>query len=202
MLSDSGVILLAAGSGLRFGSNKLLVDFNGHPLCYYSMNVIKNTGLPAIVIYEDESVADIARSLGLNCLKASPDFKGQGVSISIGAKYFNLKRSVMIVVADQPFIKAQTLIDLNNRYKEIPTDKILTCHVSGRRCPPLIFGRNYFKDLKAISGDIGARDVLFRHPESIEIFELTDDTEAIDIDTKEQFTDLVNQMVFPDKRNN
>ncbi len=203
MLKDSGVVLLAAGDGLRFGDeNKLLADFDGRPLCYYSMRAIKNSGLPCIVVYEDEGVADVARELGLKVLKVNTTQKGQGVSISLGCKYFWYRRSIMIMVSDMPFVKSKTLVDLNNLYKKSSSSKILTCHVSGRRCPPLVFGRKYFKDLFNVSGDIGARDVLFRHPDSIELFELSDDLEATDVDTKEQFKDLVDQRVFPDTHSN
>ncbi len=201
MFRDSGVILLAAGVGLRFGSNKLLAEVNNRPMCYYAMNTIKKSGLPAVVIYEDERVAEVARGLDLNCIKVPDGQKGQGVSISVGAKHFKLRRSVMIVVADQPFVKVETLKALNDKFRDLSSDKILTCHVSGRRCPPLMFGRRYYKDLTTLSGDIGARDVLFRHPESIELFELNDDAEVVDIDTEEQFKDLVNQRAFPDIRN-
>ncbi len=202
MFNDSGVILLAAGSGLRFGANKLLADFNGHPLAYYAMKVIKDSALPSVVIYEDEAVADLAHSIGLKAKKLPGPQKGQGLSIGYGARQFRFRRSMMIMVADMPFIKVNTLLELNERYKKSSTGKILTCHVSGRRCPPIVFGRRYFKDLMSISGDIGARDVLFRYPDSIELFELPDDIEAIDVDTAEQLKDLVDQRVFPDIRSN
>ncbi len=201
MINDSGIVLLAAGSGLRFGANKLLADFNGHPLAYYAMKVVKESALPSVVVYEDESVADLARSLGLKVKKMFGPDRGQGVSIGYGAKQFKFRRSMMIMVADMPFIKTSTLLALNDKFKKSSTKKILTCHVSGRRCPPIVFGRKYFKDLMSISGDIGARDVLFRYPDSIELFELPDDLEATDVDTLEQFTDLVDQRVFPDIQN-
>ncbi len=199
--SDSGIVLLAAGSGLRFGANKLLADFNGKPLCHYSMNAVKESGLPAVVVYEDEDVAEIARNHGLKVIKSPVGLKGQGVSIGCGTKHFKFKRSVMIAVADMPFIKVKTITELNERYKKLSTSKILTCHISGRRCPPIVFGRKYIKDLLSVSGDIGARDVLFRHPDSIELFELSSDEEAIDVDTYDQLKDLVDQRVFPDIHN-
>ncbi len=201
MFNDSGVVLLAAGKGLRFGTNKLLEDVGGKPLCYYAMSALKRSGLPGIVVYEHEGVRDIARELGLATTITSIQSLGQGSSIKTGSQKFWYRRSIMVMVADQPLIKPKTLTELNEHFKSTKSDKILTCHISGRRCAPIIFGRRFYKELFKLNGDIGARDILFRYPDCIELYELTDEQEALDIDTKEQLKDLRDQMVFPDTHN-
>ncbi len=201
MFNDSGVVLLAAGKGLRFGSNKLLEDVGGKPLCYYAMSALKQSGLPGVVVYENEAVRDVAHGLGLATVPTSRQSLGQGSSIRTGSHKFWYRRSIMVMVADQPLIKSKTLIELNERFKSTKKDKILTCHISGRRCAPIIFGNKFYKELFKLSGDIGARDILFRFPDCIELYELTDELEALDVDTKEQIKELKDQMVFPDTHN-
>ncbi len=202
MFKDSGIVLLAAGKGLRFGGNKLLEEVGGKPLCYYAMNSIKQSGLPALVVYEDEGVAKVAHELGLRTIPTPRHSPGQGASIRVGALKYWYRRSIMIMVADQPMINPKTLIDLNERFKNSSKDKILTCHISGRRCPPILFGSKFYKELFTLNGDIGGRDILFRYPDCIDLYELSDELEALDIDTKDQLKEWTDQMVFPDTQNN
>ncbi len=201
MFTNSGVVLLAAGRSLRFGNNKLLEELGGRPLCYYAMDALKQSGLPGLVVYEDERVKKIAHEIGLATTITPKHSPGQGSSIRAGSLKHWFRRSIMVMVADQPLIKPKTLIELNETFKEYKSDKILTCHISGRRCAPIILGRKYYKDLFSLNGDIGVRDILFRYPDCIELYELTDELEAMDIDTKEAFKELKDQMVFPDTQN-
>ncbi len=198
---DSGIVILAAGSSTRFGSDKLLYECNGLPLAYYIMHTVKKTGLPSVVIYQDEGVANIAMELGLRTIENKEAKHGQSASIRLGTSFFKFRRSIMFIPADQPFVEAHTIDTLNNLYKSFGVNKILSCHASGRRCSPVVFGRKYFKELSELKGDVGGRDVIFRHPDNLVIHELAGEFEPLDVDTQEELKVLIDRRAFPDIQN-
>ena len=63
---------------------------------------------------------------------------------------------------------------------------ILALSCGKRRGNPVIFSKEYLKELSELSGDVGGRQVMARHREDVRFLEVNDDRELQDIDTREQ----------------
>ena len=106
-------LLLAAGSGTRFGSNKLLAFWHGRPLVSHSIAAIAAlrdqgvvAGATAVVRAGDQPVTDLIRQAGLRVVvNARPDL-GLAHSLQLGlgslAALTPPPDGALIFLADQP----------------------------------------------------------------------------------------------------
>ena len=62
---------------------------------------------------------------------------------------------------------------------------------------PVLFGREVFDDLRAISGDEGGRSVIHRHPGDVILVEGGSDAVPLDVDTEEAWVRLCETWARP-----
>ena len=86
------------------------------------------------------------------------------------------------MVCDQPWLEKTTLVRLMSEFD----GGILALSFGERRGNPVIFSREYLKELSELSGDIGGRQVMARHRENVRFLEVNDERELQDIDKREQ----------------
>jgi molybdenum cofactor cytidylyltransferase len=48
---------------------------------------------------------------------------------------------------------------------------------------PVLMAAKYFPEIMALEGDVGAREILARHPEDVTYIELDDPRSTLDVDT-------------------
>lgn len=68
-------------------------------------------------------------------------------------------RSVLVLLADQPGIGPADLELLIATWRRVPR-AIVTANAAGIRCPPAIFPRHVFPEMRGLRGDGGARTLL------------------------------------------
>jgi len=51
---------------------------------------------------------------------------------------------------------------------------------------PVLFGREYFQDLRALRGDIGAKSIVVQHGDKVQLLDLPEEA-TFDIDTPGDF---------------
>jgi molybdenum cofactor cytidylyltransferase len=120
----------------------------------------------------------------------NPDH-AQGMSTSIQAGLRSVPPgtdAVMIVLADQPFVKSQTLRLLSDEYRRTRALAIVPTY-NGSRGNPVIFDKSLFPEMMAIRGDIGCRDILRDHAEAVVKVPVDDRGVVIDIDTDKDLID-------------
>ncbi|WP_339444626.1 nucleotidyltransferase family protein [Pseudomonas hunanensis] len=157
-------LVLAAGSSVRFGSDKrrsLLAD--GRSLLVHSVEsacaVFDDV---RVVLREGERGVDLG--LPARCrVVSSPDFTlGMGHSLAAGSASLadSEAQAVAILLGDMPWVASATL-DLLAREASGSTI-VLPCH-AGRQGHPVLFGRDFWPALARLKGDEGARSVLKAH---------------------------------------
>ena len=111
-------------------------------------------------------------------------------SISICIEFFEKKNlnydGVLFVLGDQPAIETEYFLSIINTFNEHKT-KIIATNYDGKAGVPALFPKSFFKELKIIKGDKGAREILKNKPKSI-IFE-SFKTNLVDIDTRKDLID-------------
>ena len=94
--------------------------------------------------------------------------------------YFFNWNYVFIGLGDMPFVSKSTLVTLKNKIGE---DNIVVPTKDGRLGHPVGFPKTYFKELRTLSGDDGARQVLEKNKKSLTKMETEDVGIFRDIDT-------------------
>lgn len=165
------IIYLAAGSSRRFGSNKLLWEYEGRPLYRHGldrlieMSADRGDCTLTVVSRYDEILGYASAYPAIRTLY-SP-LSRLGVSFSIHAALhdiiFDDDDYFMFMVADQPHISRKTLDAID----DAAYSGCLTASASygDRRGNPVLFSAVLAGELFALSGDTGGRQVLRAHPE-------------------------------------
>ena len=89
----------------------------------------------------------------------------------------------MLFVADQPFLKKQTIEEFLTAF--FRTQKGIGCVAhEGKYGNPVIFHEKYVPELLELEGDQGGKRVLNRHLEDVFGFEVEEKKELTDIDRR------------------
>jgi CTP:molybdopterin cytidylyltransferase MocA len=186
-------ILLAAGSGSRFGGGKLLAPYRGRPLIGASLANLAEAPIEETVAV----VGDAAQRLRAVCepygvrVVENPDWR-QGQSASVRAGLLALGpevRAAVVLLADQPLVGPGVVGRLVAAFEEGAEVAVAT--YGGRRRNPVLFSRAVWPLLEAeLSGDEGARAVLRRHPDLATEVPCDGVGDPADVDTEEDLRSL------------
>ncbi len=152
-----GVLLLAAGEGRRFGSDKRRAQTrSGQTVLATSIAVIRDTGLPLRVCLRPGE-AQLAQQSGLQpeemiaCERARC---GMGSTLAEGVAQLPAWQGVLVALADMPAIQPST-------YREVAAavarEIIVVPTWQARSGHPVGFGSDWFDRLANLRGDTGAR---------------------------------------------
>lgn len=183
-----GIVLLAAGVGKRFGGNKLTAQVRGK-LCICGLweNIEEmKTELPIVVVTGTPEIVSAAEAKGMIAIFNGQPELGISLSIRLGIEAVIQEDrkvdGILFMVCDQPWLEKTTLVRLMSEFD----GGILALSFGERRGNPVIFSREYLKELSELSGDIGGRQVMARHRENVRFLEVNDERELQDIDKREQ----------------
>ena len=182
-------ILLAAGQSKRFGDkNKLSEKIKGKPIINHILDtlfeIFDPSELIVIVGHEQNIIKNLIFNKDIKILENKDYRKGIGTSIALGMNNLNEDiDGVMIIPADMPYINSKDLINLEKKFMELNCVKVVMPEHNYRIGNPVILPRNYFKTLKSLKDDFGARS-LIRKKDIVTL--KTGFGTIFDIDTKEE----------------
>ncbi len=177
-----GAILLAAGSGTRFGGRKLVADFNG-PLVASAAHSARQADLPLITVIAPGEDA-VASSVGLPVTIVVAEDARSGLSRSLAAGLAAAPDEwhvVLILLGDMPCVRPSTLKLIADHAPR--TDSIVTVEYRGQRGNPVAWGRAYWPMLMALTGDRGGGALLQQFSERVTCLPVDDPGILIDVDT-------------------
>ena len=156
-------IVLAAGSGSRFGGPKQLAIYDGMPLAVRAVRIAEAVCGPRSLLvagHEWRAVVDACRPLQGFFINNTAYRGGMGGSIACGVKAVReAADAVLLMLADQPLVTVDHLRQLIAARGD-SSDCIAVTSFAGTEGPPVIFPRSCFADLGELQGDQGARVVL------------------------------------------
>ncbi|MEX2143224.1 MAG: selenium cofactor biosynthesis protein YqeC, partial [Anaerolineales bacterium] len=185
-------ILLAAGSSLRLGRPKQLLDWKGTPFVRQVAATALAAGLnPVVVVTGSEAEKVEAALTGLDVhIQRNPDW-AQGQSSSVKAGLAALPENAgaaLFLVVDQPQLPV-ALIEALCAEHAANLAPIVAPQVDGQRSNPVLFDRNTFADFITLQGDVGGRAIFSRHP--VVWLPWLDASIAIDVDKPEDYDRLL-----------
>jgi molybdenum cofactor cytidylyltransferase len=182
-------IVLAAGTSSRFGeANKLLVDWHGQSMVRTVVENALATELdPLIVVtgHEAETVQAALTGLDVQFVHNADFASGQAGSLKAGiAAVPDVCDGAMILLGDMPKVSPGDINQLLDAFAG--PSVIVVPQYRGKRGNPVIIGRGHFEQLRSISGDKGARDLLHGH--HVTVLDMACDAVLKDFDTAESLT--------------
>ena len=179
-------ILLAGGSGSRFGGGKLLAKLaDGTPVGLAAWRALK-TSLPdpiVVVRAGDRDLAALFEAAGARVVECADAAQGMSRSLVAGIEAAGSCGGWVIALGDMPFVRSDTISAVaaavaGGALIALPA-------IDGARGHPVGFASRLKPDLLEISGDEGARSVVRRHADQVRVIDTRDRGILQDIDTRD-----------------
>jgi molybdenum cofactor cytidylyltransferase len=187
-------IVLAAGEGRRFGSTKPLALLAGKPLVRYVIDALIGGGVARVVVVvpPDNSAFDTALH-GLegraSCVPNMRTRDGMGTSLLVGLAALDSRTdAVLIALADEPTIQPDVVRALIDSWRA-EGHAIVAPVYRGERGHPVLFDKSVFSELRTVSGDRGARDIIERDARRVSLVSVDADVPR-DVDTRQDLIAL------------
>lgn len=161
-------ILLAAGGGSRFGSDKLLHPLaDATPLGVAAARRLRPAcdRVLAVVRPGCDRLAGLLTAEGFEPVVCPDAARGMGHSLAAGIRAAPDAAGWLIALADMPYIAPATHVRVAEALRA--GGSIVVPEYRGRRGHPVGFGATWGAQLELLSGDEGARGILGRFPEAI-----------------------------------
>ena len=188
----SGVVglLLAAGSGTRFGGEKLLArfasgDVAGEPIGVVALRHLRVAVSDVIAVVRDDDRA-LAAELGANgarVVRCANADDGLGASLACGVHATAQAHGWLVALADMPWIEPATIERVAAALAQGAV--VAAPFYQGKRGHPVGFGKTCYDALAALTGDEGAKSIVAAHRDSVTRIDVDDPGILRDIDTRE-----------------
>ncbi|MGZ5212323.1 MAG: nucleotidyltransferase family protein [Actinomycetota bacterium] len=166
----SGVVL-AAGTGSRFGGTKQLVVVDGEPLAQHAIDALAEAGVDEIVVVTGHDAVAVASALTLPgharivWNKAYRDGQASSLAAALHALDDD-SEAAMILMADQPGVTADVIRSLVSRFRATRKQVVRAMYADGPG--PSLVSREIYAEAGHLHGDVGARMLIASHPDWVE----------------------------------
>lgn len=192
-------IYLAAGNSRRMGRDKLSLPLLDSILGIRALQTALHSKINHIMMItsgkSNLSWSHYSHNK-LSIVTCEQSHKGISFSLKKGiaeAKKINAD-GVMILLADQPFIKASMLNELIALFDKEQPHYVASSYQNIIR-PPLLIGKVLFSFVDQLSGDRGLKHILTNDPQIIgKSVPFEDEKLFIDIDTREEYREITDKL--------
>ena len=180
-------VVLAAGRSSRMGAeNKLLADVAGQPMVQRVVEaVLASQARPVIVVVGHQANLVRQALAGYDIiLVENPDY-AEGLSTSLRRGLEALPETAdgaVIALGDMPRVAAPEIDRLIAAFNPLEGRGICVPVVDGQRGNPVLWGRAYFAEMRQVSGDTGARQLIASYGEAVCEVPMSGDGVLLDID--------------------
>ncbi|MCA1738550.1 MAG: nucleotidyltransferase family protein [Actinobacteria bacterium] len=187
-MSGVSAIVLAAGAGSRFGGGKLLAPFGGRTLIEAVLSGLRGTLVDEIIVVvgaRGERLRSISTAYETRIVENPEWAQGMSTSVRAGLRACGPEaRAAVVLLADQPLVGAEAVGRLVETFEN--GAEVVVASYGGKPRNPVLFAREVWPLLqREISGDMGARVFLKRHPELVTEVPCDDVADPADVDTVE-----------------
>lgn len=187
-------LILAAGASSRMGSNKLIEDVAGTPMVARVVRAVAASKASSITIVTGNQPDQIKAAV--NGIAAhfvhNPDF-AQGLATSLKAGIAALPKNidgVLVCLGDMPLVSQRTIDKLVAAFNPLEGRAIVVPMHDGKRGNPVLWSAQYFDEMKRLSGDQGARQLLDAHADDVVQVAIEDESVLFDVDTPDKLADV------------
>ncbi len=177
-----GILLLAAGSSRRFGSDKRVAKLpSGERILDATLAQILATKLSLLVCLRPEdtdlSLQLSARGVAHHLCPRSDE--GMGSTLAEGIAAVPQWTAALIALADMPWIESDTYLAVAHATR---VDRICVPTYQRQYGHPVGFGADFFHTLSGLRGEPGARQIISTHSDRVQEVPVNDPGIRRDID--------------------
>lgn len=185
-----GCVIMASGLGKRFGSNKLMADFDGNPMFLQAVQASEGLREHRVVVTRHKDVAALCQALGIQVILH--DLPHRNDTVRLGLEALGDVDGCLFLPADQPLLRRETVEKLVQCWS-MNRESILRPCCADIPGSPVLFPRWAFPELLSLPEGKGGSLVLQNHPDRILPCSIDDPFELIDADTPETLKLLLKQ---------
>jgi molybdenum cofactor cytidylyltransferase len=187
-------VILAAGAGRRFGGRKLLASFEGRPLVAGALDAAFAAPIRRVLLVTDGDLGlaafarahalALGRDADFEIVAAADAAEGMGASLRTAIQVLSPgSDGVFVFLGDMPRVAPGLAHDLARAL--VPGVDAAAPRFGGRRGHPVLFSRACFPALLALSGDVGARELLAALGDRLALVDSLDAGVLFDVDRPE-----------------
>jgi molybdenum cofactor cytidylyltransferase len=176
------------------GKPKLLLPWQGGAVLGRVLENAMAGGISPLTVVcgaAAKAVAAEAETKGLPWLLNKDYDLGQSTSLICGLKAVPPGFGVMFILGDMPAVQPQSYAALAAAYIESRALIVVPVNDAGRRGNPTVWAPELFSELKLLSGDMGARDLMAKYHKQTLLVPLDDQGLYTDIDTPADYQKLI-----------
>ena len=165
------LVLTAAGSSSRFGSDKLAYPIDGKPMLMHALELytrMQDRFCIRVAVLKPDAGArkDAALRMGFTVAENPNANEGMATSVVLGTETASEADpdGILYAVGDQPRMTEETVQRLLDTFAKDPT-RIVAPIANDRRGNPVLFPKSLIPELKQLKGDVGGSRVIAKHPE-------------------------------------
>ena len=196
MKEKIGCVIMASGMARRFGSNKLLHDFQGEPVMNRILRTMSAAPLAAkVVVTRHPEIKELCDEQNIPVILH--DMPLQSDTVALGVKALQEMcpemTGCMFAASDQPCLSAESVTALCEAFQREPA-QIWRMSWQGSVGNPVIFPAFTFNELLNLPPDKGGGAVIKKHPELVRTVEVQREQELVDVDTPEILEELLKSL--------
>ena len=177
-----GCVIMASGLGKRFGSNKLMADFDGKPMILRALEASEGLSDHRVVVTRHREIAELCQELGVAVVLH--DLPHRSDTVRLGLEALGDVDECMFLPADQLLLRPETVNALVRQW-ETDQQKILRPYHNDTPGSPVLFPAWTFPELKNLPEGKGGGWVIKQYPEKTAAVQISDPYELMDADTPE-----------------
>jgi molybdenum cofactor cytidylyltransferase len=191
-------VILAAGESSRLGRPKQLLDYFGKPFIRQVAETALFSGLDPVIVVTGAHADEVTQAISdlpVRIVYNENWKEGQSTSIREGLLPLTPLSSesqgeggAIFLLADQPQVTTH-LIRALIEHHAVDGSPITAPLVADRRANPVLFDRETFDDLKALTGDVGGRAIFTKH--KVAYVTWHDESMLLDVDTVDDYRKLL-----------
>jgi molybdenum cofactor cytidylyltransferase len=166
----SGVVL-AAGTGSRFGSTKQLVLVEGKPLAQHAIDALVLAGVDEVIVVTGHEAEAVEGALlvpeGGRFVRNAAYRDGQATSLAAALHAVGeASEAAVVLMGDQPGVTPRVVGSLIAVFRATRKQIVRAAYRDGPG--PALLSREIYGEAGHLSGDVGARILIASHPEWVE----------------------------------
>lgn len=183
-------VILGAGSSVRMGRPKLLLELGGKPLIRRAVEQAEASRADRVVVVVGPNRPEMERALAGTAARLvdNPDHRtGMASSLRAGLKALGPGvEAVVTLLGDQPFQGSEVIDNLIEAYRSTGQPIVVPLY-AGRRGNPVLFDRSVFPELLRQEGDQGGRAVIAADQSRIATVPFDSEEPQRDLDTWDDY---------------
>jgi CTP:molybdopterin cytidylyltransferase MocA len=193
MLRRTAIVILAAGGSRRLGQPKQLLSVLGEPLLRRVVRMAGEASPDHLIVVLGSSAYDcvpVIKDYGVDIVVNPFWESGLAGSIRIGVERAEEQGadSILLLLSDQPWLNSEVIRRFLDRMNG-KTDVIISARYDGILGAPMMFGSDWFPQLKNLEGDQGARNLVSKETDRVEVIDWSEG--ALDVDTPDDLASLM-----------